>query len=123
MDLETAIKGVLDAESKLRSPQGVNSPTFMSQQMMRLSQFTGAAEEHLAKYEQDFELDSAKALKFYMIDQKMAVTAAEKRAKIETADLKAQIKYLERIIQSAWRQVGVIQSRINHLAREASTNI
>jgi hypothetical protein len=97
---------------------------FMSEQMMRLSQYTGAVEDRLAEYERDLETDYAARLHKYMIDQQMKVTQAERMVDMDTAFVKGQIKYLTRIVGSAWKQVGVIQSRINHLTREAtSTNM
>lgn len=123
MDLDTALKGMFDAENALRSREGVNNPTFMSEQMMRLSQYVGAVEEHLADYEREIEFQEGILLKRYMIDNKVKVTQAERMVDIEIAELKGQIKYLTRLVKSAWSQVGVIQSRINHLVKQASTNI
>lgn len=123
MDLETAIKGLTSAQKALRSREGVNNPVFMSEQMMRLSQYAGAVEEHLANYERDLETDYAQRLHAYMIDQKMKVTQAERMVDMDTAFAKGQVKYLTRIVASAWKQVGVIQSRINHLTREATTQM
>lgn len=119
MDLQKAIEGMLDAESKLRTPRGINNPTTMSEQMMRLSQYLGAVEEHLAVYERDYETNLAIALKRYMLEQNMKPTPAEARAKMDLGEVKGQVAYLGRLVSSGWRQVGVIQSRINHLIREA----
>lgn len=123
MELDKALDGMFDAETKLRSREGVNNPVFMSEQMMRLSQYTGAVEEKLAEHERDLETDYAARLHKYMIDQSMKVTQAERMVDMDTAFTTGQIKYLTRIVGSAWKQVGVIQSRINHLTREATTQI
>lgn len=123
MELDKALEGLFDAERNLRSAEGVNNSVFMSTQMMRLSQYTGAVEERLAEYEKDIEIRSAGLLKQYMIDEKMKVTQAERMVDIEISEVKGQIKYLTRVTGSVWKQVGVIQSRINHLAREATTQI
>lgn len=124
MDLNKALEGLFDAEKSLRSTEGINNPVYMSTHMMRLSQYTGAVEERLAEYEKDIEQQSGKLLKEYMIDEKMKVTQAERMVDIEMSETKGQIKYLTRVTGSAWKQVGVIQSRINHLTREAiSTNM
>lgn len=122
MDLQLAIKGVFDAENKLRSVEGVNNPSYMSTHMMRLSQFTSAVEQHLADLEKLYEIESSVLLRKFLIDEKLAVTNADKRVKVEMGETKGQIVYLTRIVGSAWRQVGVIQSRINHLVREAQTS-
>lgn len=124
MDLDKAIEGMLDAEKKLRTAQGINNPVTMSEQMMRLSQYLGAVEEHLANYERDYEVSLAQNLHRLMILEGMKPTPAEARAKMELGETKGQIVYLSRLVTSGWRQVGVIQSRINHLIREAqSTNL
>jgi DNA-binding MarR family transcriptional regulator len=41
MNLDKALEGMFDAEDRLRSSQGVNSPVYMSLEMMRLSSYTG----------------------------------------------------------------------------------
>lgn len=121
MELSIALAGIFATETKLRSSQGMNDPHFMSLQMMVLSQYTAAAEEKLAEYERDFEQTTAKELKIRLIDNHMKVTQAEREVDIETAELKGQLKYLTRVVKSAWAQIGVIQSRINHLVRESQT--
>lgn len=123
MDLDTAIKGIFDAEGKLRSTQGVDNPVFISENMMRLSHYTGAAENHLAEYEKDYEIKFATELKIRMFEELKKVTQAEREVDIELAELKGQIKYLTRLIASAWKQVGVAQSRFNHLTTLASTQV
>lgn len=123
MELETAIQGMLKTEMKLRSAEGVSNPIFLSMQMMVLSQFTGAVEEHLAQYEKDFETMSADKLREYLLKQGLKVTESERLVDIDVAETKGQIKYLSRLVASAWRQVGVAQSRVNHLTKESGTNI
>lgn len=123
MDLDTGIKGMLKVQEELRSKAGVSNPTLMSTNMMRLSQYAGAVEEKLAEYERDLEVESAKKLRQYMIVEKMKVTQAERMVDIEMSETKGQVKYLTRLVGSAWKQVGVVQSRINHLVREAGTQI
>lgn len=123
MDLDNSIKGMLDAEEKLSSTQGVNNPVYISTQMQRLSQYTGNAENILAEYERDYEQDFARKLKHYMIEKGMKPTAAERQVDIELGEIKGQIKYLTRMTASAWRRVGVAQSRWNHLVKEATTQI
>lgn len=119
MDLDKAIKGMLDAEDKLRTAKGIVDPSTLSEQMMRLSQYLGAVEEHLADYEKKYEMSLAQKLHNLMIVQGMKPTPAEARAKMELGEVKGQIAYLSRLVTSGWRQVGVIQSRINHLIRES----
>lgn len=123
MEIDVALKGMFDAESKLRSAVGITNIVAMSENMMRLTAYTGAVEQTLAELERDFEFDFSRLLKEKMMDHGMKVTQAERETDIEMAKIKGQIKYLTRLVGSAWKQVGVIQSRINHLVREASTTI
>lgn len=123
MELDKALNGMLDAEAALRSQQGISNPVLMSTQMMRLSTYISAVETHLAELERDFELDYASELKVRLIDAQMKVTQAEREVDIELAETKGQIKYLTRLVKSAWSQVGVIQSRIKHLTTEAGTQV
>lgn len=124
MDLETALKGMLDAENSLRSKEGVNNPVFMSENMMRLSQYAGAVEEHLAQCEKDFETQYAHELKIRIFREGVKITQAEREIDIKLAELKGQIKYLTRLVASAWKQTNIIQSRIQHLIKESqSTNL
>lgn len=121
MKLDTALKGMFATQNKLRTPEGVMNPTFMSLQMARLAQYTGSVEEHLARYEKEYEEEFGRKRKEYMIDQKMKATPAEAMAEMELAETKGQVKYLTRLTASAWKQVGVIQSRHNHLVIESQT--
>lgn len=123
MELDVALQGLFDAENSLRTPSGISNPVLMSEQMMRLSQYAAAVEETLAGLERDFEVKYATLLKERVLDGRMKVTQAEREVNIAIAEEKGQIKYLARIVSSAWKQVGVIQSRINHITREAITQI
>jgi hypothetical protein len=118
MELDKALKVYFDSTKNLRTRQGINSPVFMSKEMMRLSQATGAIEEHLAKLEQDYEIQVAQKLKVYLIDEGTSATNAEKRVKIDLGELKGQLAYLSRLVSSAWKQISTIQSRHNHLLKE-----
>lgn len=123
IELSEALKGMFYAENQLRSREGIYNPTFQSEQMMRLSQYTGSVEEHLAEVERDYEIKLAMELKKRLLDTKppMKITQAEREVDILLAEQKAQIKYLTRLVGSAWKQSGIIQSRINHLVRESQT--
>lgn len=123
MELDFAIKGMLQAQADLRSKTGISHPAFMSAKMMTLSSFTSAVEEHLAQYEKDYEAKEARIYHRCIIVEKKSATAAEKYVKMELGELEGQIKYLTRLTSAAWKQVGVIQSRFNHLIKEAGTQI
>ena len=122
IELEKALDGMSDAKDKLRNATAVVSPTIMSQEMYRLSQFTGVIDEHLADYEKEYSVKLAANI-LNKIKIGMKVSPAETQTKMEMAEVKSQIDYLDRISKSAWKQLGIIQSRINHLTAEAKTNI
>ena len=118
MELEQAISIMLDAQDKLRTRRGVNDPDFMSEQMQRLAQATGAVEQHLAEYERDYEIKLGTKLHQYLVDEGASATNADKRTRIDLAELKGEIAYLSRIVSSAWKQVSTTQSRWNHLRKD-----
>jgi hypothetical protein len=120
MDLKTSLTGLLDAQHELQTPQGISNPTTLSEQMMRLAAYTSSVEEFLAGLERDFELAYHSTLRRWL-DAGEKVTGAERATDIELSDLKAQIRYLSRMVSSAWKMVSIIQSRINHLTKESST--
>lgn len=124
MQLDKALAGMFDAQNTLRSKEGVSNPVLLSEQMMRLSTYVSAVEEKLAEYERDYEQQYAVSLRERMLGKGLKVTQAEREVDIELSELKGQIKYLTRLVASAWRTVGVAQSRINHLIKQAeSTSI
>lgn len=122
MKLEAALNGLRDAQDKLANATAITSPTEISTQMMRLSQYAGAVDSHLAEYEREYEIKlSAKILEY--INSGKKVSPSETLAKMELYEIRSQIKFLERLTSSAWKQVGVAQSRWNHLTQESRTNI
>lgn len=123
MDLNKAIAGLIATEAKLRTSEGVNNPVFISMQMMILSQYTGAVEEHLANIEEEEEIAEADSYHRKIVIEHLSPSAAEKAAKYHTAEQKGNIKKLTRLVNSAWKIVGVAQSRVNHLTKEAGTQL
>lgn len=114
MNLDVALKGLKDAQDKLGDATAITSPTEISTQMMRLSQYASAVDAHLAECEKEYEIKlSAKILGY--INEGMKVSPSETLAKMELAELNGQIKFLTRLTSSAWRQVTTAQSRYNHL--------
>lgn len=113
MDLPTSITGMLDAESALRTRMGTHDPMTMSEAMMRLSQYTGSVEEHLAELERVYEFNWS--VTYTKHARTMSATAADNMTKLDMAEERGQLAYLKRMVGSAWRQIGVVQSRYNHL--------
>lgn len=123
MDLDTAVKGMMEARAQLRSKRGVTDPFFISEQMQRLAQYTGAIEEILAEREEALEVDEMTQFLHYTKTEGKSVNQAEILAKQEVGQLKGEIARLKRYVNSSWNIIGVSQSRFNHLQREAGTQI
>jgi hypothetical protein len=85
--------------------------------MQILAQATASVESFLAGFEKDYEIRYARLLGEYLTRGESA-TATEQRVRIELAKEKGEIKYLTRIVSSAWRLVSTAQSRHNHLTTE-----
>ena len=120
--LDKAIEMMAQVKGELRSASAIVSPVVLSEQMMRLALYTGIIDEYLAECEQEYDVELAKKIKTH-INEGLKVSPAETKAKMDLAEIRGQIDYLSRISGSAWKQVGVIQSRINHLRTESQTNI
>lgn len=114
MKLEVAVKGMMNARDKLRTRQGVTDPVFISEQMQRLTQYTGAVEEHLAELEEEIELQLMNKFNKYLSDEK-SINQAEILARFEVGAVKGEIAKLKRYVNSSWQIVSVAQSRHNHL--------
>lgn len=117
MDLNTAIKGMMDAKAKLQTPSGVSSLPVMSENMQRLAAYTSAVEDGLANLESELEI---KERDFYYAAIKTGLkpSPAERDAKYEVAQEKGDIKRLVRLVNSSWKLIDTVRSRYNHLNQE-----
>lgn len=118
MELQEAVKGMMDARAQLRSRKGVVSPSFISEQMQRLTQYTGAVEEHLAVLEEQLEVEEMNKFIHYSKEEGRSINQAEILSKQEVGSQKGEIAKLKRYVNSSWQIVGVAQSRFNHLQKE-----
>lgn len=124
MELNDALEKLFNIQTSVQNPAFTDNPVAMSKAMARMAVYAGAIETKLAEYERDYELDQARLYRKLLIEDKLAATAAEKHVKIGLGETKGQIIYLSRIVNSAWRQTGILQSRINHLVKQSeSTNL
>lgn len=121
MNLEEATKGMMDARANLRTRRGVTDPMYISEQMQRLAQYTGAVEEHLAVLEEEIEKDLMHRFITYNMDK--STNQAEILARFETGKKKGEIAKLKRYVNSSWSIVGVAQSRYNHLSKSSAGQI
>lgn len=122
MLLATAVQGMLDARNALQQPEGVSMPVFISEQIQRLAQYTGAIEETLAGYESDLVKNEAGRFKEYMTGGKSA-NMASNLLKFDLTNERAEIVKLTRYANSSWKIIGVSQSRIKHLIEESRNQI
>lgn len=122
LDIATALGGVLEERNALQQPEGVFSPTYISEHMQRLAQYTSSLEENLAEIEKDVELKEAKLFKQYR-DKNMSVHAAQVQIKYDVAEDKAEVTRISRLCSTSWRLIGASQSRMKHLLAEAANQV
>lgn len=122
MTLDESIKGLLKTRELLQSIRGVTDPVFISENMQRLSQYTGAVEVHLADLEEQLENEEMSKFLDYL-KQGKSVNMSETLAKQEVGSLKGKIAKLSRLVKSSWSIISTSQSRINHLIKESGTQI
>lgn len=108
----------MKTRAALRSRQGVSDPGFISEQMQRLAQYTGAIEEYLAEREENLEVEEMTKFIHYTKVEGKSVNQSEILAKQEVGSLKGEIAKLKRYVNSSWSIIGVAQSRWNHLNSE-----
>ena len=121
MNLDDAVRGLLKVREELRSKRGITDPLFLSQNMQRLTQYTGAVEEHLADMEEQLEAEMMGCFESYM-KQGKTPSAAETLVKYETKGLKGNIARLKRLVNSSWSIISTAQSRINHIKTDMQQN-
>lgn len=123
MDLQTATDAMMKTRAALQTTRGVNDPTFISEQMQRLTQYTGAVEEHLGELEEKLETDEMVRFIHYTKTEGKSVNQAEILAKQEVGAIKGQVAKLKRYVNGSWQIVGVAQSRFNHLQKQATGQV
>ena len=124
MLLATAEKGMLEARESLRKEEGVTNPTFISEQIQTLAQYTGAVEEVLAEDEADLIKKEAAKFKEYMSgDKPKSANMATNLLKYDFVTEKAEIAKLTRLCNSSWKIISAAQSRIKHMIAEATNQI
>ncbi len=122
MDIATAISGVLTHRSALQQPEGVTSPSYISEHMQLLGQYNSALEEVLAEEEKKLEIKEAELFKEYTA-KGYSVNKSQTLIKYELAVDKGEILRLTRLCSSSWRFISMSQSRIKHLIAEANNQI
>lgn len=122
MDIETAMRGLLDAEAKLSTATAIHQPVVISENLYRLGQYTSALEKRLGDLEEHYEIESARVYAAALATEKSA-TAAKNRTDMEMAALKGQIKRLSRYVGSSWKIHTACMARVNHLKNEMQGSV
>lgn len=121
MNKATATSGMLQERHALQEPEGVSSPTYISEHMQLLAQYTSALEEVLAEEEKN--LGSREEELYTQHKDTMSFNAAKNRIKYETASDRSEIARMKRLCSSSWDLIGASQSRVKHLVTEAQNQI
>lgn len=117
MDIDVALKGMIDSKAKLQTPDGVKSLSVMSENMQRLAAYTSAVEDCLAEYEAELEIKERDAY-YHEVKAGLKPSPAEREAKYSVAKEKGEIKRLIRLVNSSWKLIDTVRSRYNHLNSE-----
>lgn len=119
MDLQTAVDAMMKTRGALQSKQGVSNPSFISENMQRLTMYTAAVEVHLAELEEEHETNmTTKFVKYTNGEFAISPSAAETKVRFETGITKGKVAKLKRYVSSSWQIVSTAQSRWNHLNTE-----
>lgn len=129
MNVETALKGLKDAESNLSQKHAVANPAYISEQMYRLGQYASALEQFLGDAEEEYEVEWAKLYQDYLKGgsvenpKPMSATAAKQQTDVMCAESKGNIKKLQRYVSAAWHVHMSCMARHKHLANEMKGSI
>ena len=122
MKLATANAGVLKERGALQEPQGISSPSYISEHMQLLTQYTSALEENLAELEAKLEVTESETFKAHRSDG-LSVNAAQVQTKYDIAADRAEVLRVTRLCSSSWRFISSSQSRVKHLIEESHNQI
>lgn len=122
MNLETAVEGMLRERSVLQQDDAIFSPTFISEHMQMLAQYTGSVEERLAELEAELEIHESQLFKKYR-KAGDSINAATTKIKYDIGEQKAEVTKLKRYVASSWKVISAAQSRIKHLVAESNNQI
>jgi len=122
MKLDTAVAGVLQERGALQQPQGISSPSYISEHMQLLTQYNSALEENLAEIESNLEVKESDTFKAHR-KSGLSVNAAQVQTKYDIATDRAEVVRLKRLCSSSWSFISSSQSRVKHLIEEAHNQI
>lgn len=122
MQLGIALRGMMDARNALQQKEGVSTPTYISEHMQRLAQYTSAVEENLAELEKQLKIRETKLYNEYRVKGESS-NASNVAVDHDTSSEKAEILKLIRLTSSSWKLISVSQSRIKHLLAESQNQV
>lgn len=121
MNIETAMAGVLQERSALEQPEGIFSPTYISEHMQRLNQYTSALDTAVS--DKEAELIVKEGQLFMEHIKTMSANAAKELIKYELAAERAEVAKIVRFVSNNWKIIGTAQSRVKHLVEEAKNTV
>ena len=122
MKLDAALAGVLEERGALQKMGGTPNPSYLSEHMQVLSQYTSILEERVGEEKKKLEIREAELFKKYRKEGK-SVNASEIQMKYDVAEDKAEVNRLMSLVSSSWRFISATQSRIKHLIEESHNQI
>ena len=122
MKLDTALAGVLQERAALQKMEGTPNPSYLSEHMQVLSQYTSILEERVGEEKKKLEIRESELFKKYRKEGR-SVNASEVQIKYDVAEDKAEVNRLMALVSSSWRFISVTQSRVKHLIEEAHNQI
>ena len=122
MKLDAALAGVLEERGALQKMGGTPNPSYLSEHMQVLSQYTSILEERVGEEKKKLEIREAELFKKYRKEGK-SVNASEVQMKYDVAEDKAEVNRLMSLVSSSWRFISATQSRIKHLIEESHNQI
>lgn len=119
MLLTSALKGMQRHKEALINPDNSSNPALISEETHRLAQYISQADDRLSELEYELEINEAKSFNNH-VSQGKSANAAKELVKREFVKERAMITKVSRLVSSGWRLVNESQSRVKHLATEAS---
>lgn len=117
MTLDEVINGIVSTREELRSPDALVAPVVLSENMYKLAQYVSAAEEIVADIESELIVFEAEKTREYSRNN-WSDTKVNQKVRLDSAEKRATVARLNKLIDSSWRLINVSQSRRNHIAEE-----
>lgn len=117
MNIEEVIQGIVSTREELRSEEALMAPVVLSESMYKLAQYVSAAEEIVADIEAELIMLDATKTREYSRNN-WSTTKVNQKVRLDSAEKRAIMTRLNRLIDSSWKLINVSQSRRNHITEE-----